>query len=163
MDNKITISRSIDINTSANDLWSKTAEDFGGIDKWASTIAGVKITPSAGGEALGTERVCVSPFGDTREEMVAYDEEARHFAYTIAGMPPIVAQAANNWFITSKGDNQSAVEFRLEVEFTDEATDDMTSEFEQQIGGLLTLVGEELKHFVETGEPHPRKVEATQG
>ena len=160
MNTQTTISRSIDINVSAQELWSKTAEDFGGIDKWIASVADVSLTPADNGEALGTERVCVSPFGETHETMVIYDESNLHFAYEIEGLPPIVARGVNNWIITPQNENRSSIEFRLEIEFAPIADDEMKAGFEHQIGDLLGQAVEELKHYVETGEPHPRKLTA---
>ena len=37
----------------------------------------------------------------------------------------------------------------------------MTLPMKLQIGKLLTFAVEELKHYVETGKPHPRKVKAS--
>jgi len=160
--NHATIRRTIVINVTADTLWEKTAEDFGGIDKWIASVADVTLHPTDTGDSLGTERVCVSPFGETHETMVVYDEANRTFAYEIEGLPPIIAHGVNNWTITPEGDASSSIEMRLEVEFADMADDEMKTQFEEQIGGLLGQAVEELKHYVETGQPHPRKLEAMQ-
>ncbi len=160
--NTATIDRSIKIHVSAETLWEKTAEDFGGIDKWIASVADVTFTPSDDGDSLGAERVCVSPFGETHETMVIYDEENLTFAYEIEGLPPIIARGVNNWTITPINDRNSSIEMRLEVEFADMADDDMQAQFQTQIGELLGQAVEELKHYVETGQPHPRKLQAMQ-
>ncbi len=162
MSEALVISRSIDIDVSASELWAKTAEDFGGIDKWIASISDVTFHPTASGNLLGAERVCVSPFGETHETMVIYDEAQRHFAYEIEGLPPLISRAVNNWLITETGDNQSAIEFRVELDLVPNADAEMVATLKAQMGDLLSQVTEELKHYVETGEAHPRKIEAMQ-
>ena len=153
-----TISRSIAINVSADEVWAKTAEDFGGVGNWISGINDVIFTPASDGEALGTERVCTTSFGETREIITIYDEVNRHFAYEVVGLPPVIAHGVNNWLITSKGENLSSVEIRFEIEFAPMADEQMKLGVEQQFGSVIQQAVEDLKHYAETGEPHPRKL-----
>lgn len=160
MSESINIKRSIEIEVSADDLWHKTAEDFGGIDQWISVVSNVTHIPNENGDALGAERVCRSPFGDTRETMVTYDETERTFGYAIQGLPPFISEAVNTWRIEAVNHNTSLISMTLTGNVVEGVDPEMVIGFKSQVGDLIGMATEELKHWVETGTAHPRKVDA---
>ncbi len=160
MSNQLNVAQSIEIDVDVDELWHRTAEDYGGIHQWVSVVSDVISDPNAPDQGLGQVRTCVSPFGNTRETVVAYDEDRRVFAYAIEGMPPIVTDPVNTWTITDLGSNRSAVEMRMSGGLVPGADAAAQQELESQLEQLLGMAAEELKHYVETGEPHPRKLAA---
>lgn len=160
MSEQITVAKSIEIGAPASELWHKTAEDFGGIDKWIAAVSDVTLLPTDSGASLGTERVCRSPFGDTREVIVTYDEEERVFGYGIQGLPPFVTNAVNTWSIVEKDEHTSELTMTFTADSVSGADPEMVTGLQSQLGKLLGEATEELKHFIETGKPHPRKLQA---
>lgn len=81
-------------------------------------------------------------------------------AYTAKGdkMPFFVKQLANNWSVTSLGKKRSQVDMRMEVDILPVFNLIMSPLMKMQMGKVAGKSIEELKHFVETDRPHPRKL-----
>lgn len=162
MSDKLTIQESVTIKASINDVWAATAEDFGGVETWAASVSGVTLTPAPDGEVLGTLRQCVTPFGDTRESMLVFDEASRTFAYDVVGLPAPMTRTVNTWTLREEAPGTTTVTLNLVAELEADADPQIVAGLRGQLAGLLAQIGEELAHWVEKGEPHPRKVSALQ-
>jgi len=141
--------------------WAVLGERFGQIGEWA-----VPITASSleGEPRVGAVRDChIAGFGPVkpgviRERLIAFEPERMAFAYeAVEGMPKFVARAINRWSIHPR--DQGGCEVRTHATL--------------QLRGFFALFGfvlkrkmerdgarvlEELRHRVEHGRPHPRKV-----
>ena len=157
----IKASYQIEIDAPVEAVWQALAVDYGGIGKWAS---GVNHVIESSGEGLTAKRFCsinASGFNDTKERVLAFEPENYYFEYELyEGLPGFVRYSINK-------DRLEAVDGKTL----------WTSENDMRVGGFIGLTmkwlmrrqlekvleskAEELKHFVETGTPHPRKVEAS--
>jgi hypothetical protein len=154
------------INAPANEVWGVLAHDFANIGRWATVISDSKpdTTVSAPEGATVGARVCsnsVPGFGDVREEFLTYDEKGKRFSYRATdGMPSFIESAVNNWSVRSIGPRQSVVEARGGVQMRLIPGLFLAPFMKLQLGRSAAQIGEELKYFIEQGQPHPRKLKA---
>lgn len=135
------------------------------ISDWAAPV--VQSWPSGAQEpSVGATRVCrIAPFGPfkaglIKERLIRFDQAQMSFAYEATeGMPRFVAHAVNRWNLQ----HIDAHRARLVVHATLELRGPVRAfayllKWQMQRGGAR--VAAELKHFVENGTPHPRKLAA---
>lgn len=151
------------IDAPAADVWRVIAHEFAQIDQWASFITDSEaiegLAPPAGATVGG--RAFSGAFGDVQEGFTYYDEQAMRFGYTGIGDPPaFIKESENNWVVCALGPNEAVVESRAEMEFDFFPGLFLKPVIKMQIGRMLPKLLEELKHYVEHGQPHPRKVAA---
>ena len=159
----------ITINASASKVWRVVAHEFDQIGQWSSGIAASTPTtdlPVPDGATV-SGRVCLAPgFGaDATEAFTYYDEQALRFGYRAIGELPwpwLLKRAENNWQVRSLGPDRAKAEFSAEVEvkpFPGLFLIPLIPLFKNVLG---TRTLEELKHYVEHDQPHPRKQKALQ-
>ena len=147
------------VDATPEDVWNVLGRDFGGVDKWASFVPKAELSTAAGG---GTIRACSTPLGDMREAVTKYDESSRQLAYRVeAGLPPIVAEAVNDWDVTPTGDGRSTVVMSLSIKMQEGVPATVAEGVRENFAGVTRNFVDELRHFVETGKPHPRKLAAS--
>ena len=155
----------IAIDAPIEKVWAVLAVDFGGIGKWAS---GVNHSEGVGqGEGLEgatcSERACkinAIGFSNAKERIIKFDAENHILAYTIyEGVPGFVKNFVNQWTLEQRGAG-TLVTARSTMRATGLMGWMMKGFMRSSTEGVLRKMGEELKHYVEKGEPHPRKVEA---
>lgn len=155
--NAIVVERSIEISAPIDHVWHVSAEEFGNISKWDSNV---KASRSTNESVLGG-RVCdLYGRGNKKvvEELVAYDESAKSFAYAITeGLPGIVSSAINTWSHSPTEQGGTILTMRVEMKLTGVMAGLMKGPISKQMSKLLQTALEELKYYVETGEAHPRK------
>lgn len=158
------------IDAPADSVWRVLAHQFDQIGRWSSGVdesSAVVDIPAPEGALVGG-RVCLSGSSGSdifrssvQEEFTYYDEQAMRFGYQISGeFPWFINRAENNWRVTSLPANRSAVEFRadLDLKLLPGLFLLLLLPVVKKIWGTWTL--EELKHYVEHGQPHPRKLKA---
>lgn len=155
----------VNINAPAAAAWRILGECWAHIGHWAAPITASVLD---GELCAGTVRTChIARFGPVapgviKERLLEFDADAQALAYeTIAGMPGFIARATNRWSVHPREDGTCVVQSHATV----------------TLRGPITLVApilrrtfrsngarvlEELRHRVETGRPHPRKVAAMQ-
>ena len=155
------------INAPVDKVWKVVAHDFHKADEWVSTINHSRVRPEAGPapglaplETAG--RACDTTLGGFKETIVHYDEQHHRFGYQAEGekMPFFVKKMVNNWTVKPRGPHRSLVDMKLDIELMPVIGTLMQPMMKLQLSKVLREATEELKHFVETGEPHPRKVAA---
>jgi len=158
---KIEMKGDITVNASASKVWKILARDFGDIGQWASIIINSKaITDNEGsGDGKLTGRVCSAQgFGDTVEELTHFDEDAMRFTYkAIKGLPFFIKSAKNNWSVHSLSENETMVKSCAEIAMPFFPGIILAPIFKFMMGGKGKEMFEELKFYVEQGQPHPRK------
>ena len=162
----MTVSKTVQINAPADRVWDVLAHQFYDADKWASSIS--HSAPHEAGPATGDSplaqngRACETSLGPFRETIQDYDERARRIGYSAEGdkMPFFVKHLQNNWAVTPTGAGHSRVDMALEARLLPVFAQLMGPVLKRQFAKVAGEATEELKHYVETGRPHPRKVEA---
>ncbi|GAA0873367.1 hypothetical protein GCM10009117_25140 [Gangjinia marincola] len=166
MKNKIpnvNASAEIVVNAPIDEVWQVLAVEFGDIGKWAS---GVDASEGSGAPINGSscpERVCkinATGFSDTKERITIYDEDGHLLKYTLFhGLPGFVKDAFNTWQLFSK-DNNTHIKAHTEMRATG-LMGSLTKGFMiKNTQKVLNAMCEELKYYVENGEPHLNKVKA---
>jgi len=154
------IARQITIDAPADEVWRVLAHRFGDVSLWASSVSGSTWEPSATGDPVGSERSCATSFGNLRETIVRYDEGGRSLSYRAEGLPSVVAEGVNNWEVRPLDAGRSVVSMQAEFKLKPGIGLVMGPVMRLQLGKVLGKTSEELKHYVETGRPHPRKLAA---
>lgn len=165
---RIQLKDQITINAPANKVWGVLAHDFDKIGQWASAIPESKAVANSptpeGAPVCG--RVCstaVQGFSHVQEKFTYYDETSMRYGYkAVEGRPSFIKDAVNNWSVREQGPNQSVVESRAELELSFFPGVFMIPLLKLQMRITAARLFEELKYFVERGQPHPRKLKAQQ-
>ncbi|MEM7799468.1 MAG: SRPBCC family protein [Chloroflexota bacterium] len=148
------------INASAEKIWSTVAHDFANLSRWASSIESSGINhdaPVPNGADVGG-RVCRAPgFGDIKETFLHYDEGGKTFTYFAEGGPFFMKSAQNTWTVISESDSTAKVTFAAEMVMHPPFNWLMAVPMRLQINRIIKNTAEELKHYIEKGEIHPRK------
>ncbi|MEM6647690.1 MAG: SRPBCC family protein [Bacteroidota bacterium] len=157
------VNQSIHINAPADAVWAVLAHQFYHADRWLSSIYHSErrdAVATVGDFPLDSGgRACDTSLGLFRETVRHYDERKRSFGYEAEGdkMPFFVRSLQNNWTVTPHG-NGSTVDMRLEARLLPVFAQLMGPVMKRQFAKVTTEAVEELKYYVERGEPHPRKV-----
>ena len=157
----ITLPENITINAPAEKVWQVVAHDFGQIGRWATAIAmsEADMTGAKPDGATCNGRICTAPnFGDVHETFTYYDEADMRYGYLATrGLPFFIEHAENNWSVEALSPTQTKVEFRGEVDLKPFLGIIFAPLFKWQMSRIGAQLAEELKYYIEEGEPHPRK------
>ncbi len=160
--------RELEINAAPKQVWGILAHNFHKADQWASSIyvSSPRSTGTTHPETPFVEsgRTCETELGGFKETIVHYDEKNMRFGYQAQGekMPFFVKGLSNTWTVKPTGNGYSHVTSKVEIKLMPVIGTIMGPMMKMQLGGVIKSAMEELKHFVETGKPHPRKVQAAQ-
>ena len=160
------IRRQIDIDAPPERVWDVLGRRFDQVSRWASSVShsSVRTDGAALKNAPCSGRVCETDLGPFEESIVEYDEDRQALAYEASGekMPFFVRGLKNRWSLTPSADSGTRVAMLMTADLAFPFNLFMTPLMKLQMGRILTFAVEELKHYVETGEPHPRKLKADQ-
>ncbi|MEL6917390.1 MAG: SRPBCC family protein [Bacteroidota bacterium] len=160
----VNASSEILINVPIAKIWQVLAIESGDIGKWAS---GVDASEGSGAPINGSvcsERSCkisATGFSDTKERITVYDSDGYILKYTLFhGLPGFVKDAYNTWQLFPKGDSTTLVKANTEMRATGIIGTLMKGFMTKSTQKVLNAICEELKYYLENGEPHPNKVKA---
>jgi hypothetical protein len=151
------------IHAPAPVVWAVLGERFGQISQWAAPITSSAL---AGPPGVGAVRTChIAGFGPIKpgaikERLIAFDPEARSFTYAaIDGLPGFVKRAINRWSVHARGERLCLVRTHAALELRGPMRSlGFYLERRLQADGSRAL--DELRHYIEEGRPHPRKLRA---
>lgn len=152
------------INAPAAEAWRVLGQDFADIGEWAVSIEASHIDTDV--VQVGTVRTCAGPAmgpfpaGDFTEELTHFDAANMSFAYVgRSGLPPFIKRARNSWRIEAIDERSCRVMSHAVVELAW-----WVRPFEwlmfRMMGKSFDGFEDELRHRIEQGSAHPRKVEA---
>ncbi len=151
------------VNAPARAAWAVLGERFADIGEWAVPITAWSLEGTQGRGAVRTchaARFGPVPAGTITERLLDFDPHAMSFAYeAIGGMPGSIADAVNHWSVHPL-DGQRCLA-RTHATLTVRGPAAMLAfilKRKLQTDGARVL--DELRHWVEHGRPHPRKVRA---
>lgn len=157
------ISKTIIIDAPAEKVWDILGPNYTNAGDWASSVYASHARPGTPKVAAApvAGRVCQTSLGPFTETIEAFDDLRRHVAYSATGdkMPGFVRRLVNSWTIHPSG-NKSKVDMELNADIAFPFNILMGPMMRSQFGKVLREATEELKHYAETGKPHPRKVKA---
>ncbi|MEM7624321.1 MAG: SRPBCC family protein [Planctomycetota bacterium] len=157
------IKRQVRINASAAEVWRVLGTEFDSVHHWASSVShsAARTQGRPIGNAPCAGRTCQTDLGPFTETIIEYDDQRLAVAYEAQGdkMPFFVKRLTNRWAV-SGSTTSCTVEMDMNADLMLPFIV-MSPMMKMQMGKIATFAVEELKHYVEHGEPHPRKVEAT--
>lgn len=149
-----------EIDAPAEEVWTVLAHEFATIDKWSSTVetsraidvsevpAGWEVDP----DALVPGRETVSPAGAFREILIDYSDEEMDLTFRADGLPSFITRMTDRQQVIALDNNRSKVTFDVEMQASGifrALGPILGSRFSSTFG----TVQEELKTYVETGQP----------
>ena len=152
------IKKEIIVNKPAAEVWSVLGDQFGEAYLWAQGLYHSKSlgAPKIEG-AHCSDRVCDTSFGKIKEEIRVYDADNYRLSYAVLeGFPSFVASGVNNWSLTPMGE-KTKVNIHLVIQTKGLKGSIMAPMMKLQMNGVLNKVGQDFKHYVETGNPSPEK------
>ncbi|MEM9436356.1 MAG: SRPBCC family protein [Pseudomonadota bacterium] len=148
-------------NVSADRLWEVFGEAYPEIGTWSSGVFASKPRDGSGpGGAAFQGRICETNFGKLTETVTTYDPAARKITYLVKGekMPGFVKRMENNWQFRDAGNGKGEIAMRLNGDLAFPMNVLMGWMMKIQLKKDLRSNIEELIHFAEKGQAHPRKV-----
>ncbi len=161
--NPIIAETEIHIRSPIEKVWQVLAVDFDEIDQWSS---GVKRSAAQGekvnGSKVGGRHCDLAAVGFTEmdEKILVFDRENYILSYRLYnGLPGFVADAVNTWrLFEARGETHLTVRTVMHTKGL------MGCLFRPMMKGnlrsALKSMSEELKYYVDAGEPHPKKKKA---
>ena len=151
------------ISAPAEDTWVVVGERFGEIGQWASPIiASAMDGPPGTGQVRTCQIAGFGPIGPgvIKERLVHFDPAARSLAYeAVAGMPAFIKHAVNRWSVRAGPGGGSTVAICATVTLRPAARP-LGAVLRWRMHADTRRVLAELRHRVETGQPHPAKAAA---
>lgn len=160
MPSTVIIEKSIVINAPIDAVWKVSAAEFEHIERWDANVQASRAQPrQTSVQAPVGGRVCdLYSGGQTTEKFVEYDERTYRFAYEItSGLPGFVVSAKNIWIHETVAGGKTRLTMRVIMAVKGLLGAIMKGPMRAQMGKVLGNAQQELKHYVETGSPHPRK------
>ena len=149
------------IEASVEKVWAVLAEDFAGIGKWSSGVSHSQGFGNPIGDSPYSIRACeitAAGFDDTKEEILQIDSDSYLLRYSLFdGLPGFVKDAENVWKLESR-DGGTYVSARTEMKATGIMGFAMKGMMKGATRKALESMTEEIKYYIEKGEPHPNKV-----
>ena len=156
----------VTINASADHAWRIIGEDFVAVDRWMAANPTAEAIPGPalpGAPAKGRNSYLIQKFAPMYQEEIitAYSDAKRSIStrVTLCKGPKLMPMLGYTATVTVKPINDTS----CSITYTGQA---VTKWFSKPMKNMFTknldpgfLRGlEELAHFIETGEPHPRKI-----
>jgi len=155
----VKINTEITINKPVLDIWEIVGNQFGSAHIWASALTHTEGSGRKMTEQVCENRICdIKGMGRIREKLLEFD--AKNFALTyevMNGFPFFVERGINRWTMTQEGDDSTRLQSVAEITTQGLVGMLMAPLMKMQMAGLMHNLLEDLKYYVETGVPHPRK------
>ena len=150
------------VGVPADQAWALVGERFGDIGTWAAPITRSSLDAATGPGAVRTCHVRgfgPAPAGVVHERLITFDAAGRSLSYEADGLPRFIAGAVNRWSVTAQGEGACTV--RAHATLTLRGPMRLLGWLvRSRLRASATAVLDELRHYLETGTPHPRKLAA---
>jgi len=159
---EVKMSRSVEVNVSADDLWQIIGPGFADAGKWSTAV-----DHSAGhgegkfdGASCDTRSCDLSAkgFSSVNERITEYDNSNRTLAFEVfEGMPGFVTNTNNRTVITELGQGRSQAELQITMHMKPFMGWLLGGMLKKNLNNLIDSALDDLKVFAETGKPSGRK------
>jgi hypothetical protein len=150
------------IDKPAAAVWKVVGDQFADAYLWASALRHSEGHGRKINNQVSDSRTCeVQGLGRTDEKLLDFDPDKFALSYEVTeGFPFFVASGVNRWRLIPEG---SRTRVRTEGEIVTRGVVGlaMGPMMKMQMAGLMRRMLEDLKHYLETGLPHPRKQRAS--
>ncbi len=152
----IEIKLDTEIEKSAEECWQVFGGKYAEIATWKSGMSSsVAEGEPVGDSPIGSRKLKTSGLTFS-EKLVHFSNAERAFTYQVVGLPFVVSNAVNEWKF-SEANGKATLHMHLQLQ--------TATGFGWLLNGLLRKnltkemgkLHQEFKHYMETGEPHPRK------
>lgn len=147
-------SKTVILDLSATQAWEAIGNRFGDNGIWAASLTSSRLS---GDLEVGVERICMNKQHETIEKLTSFDAKNMELSYEITSkLPNFIKTAKNHWSVKSLGINKSSMTSTVTSDLVWWAKP-LSPLMSFAISGILTKAMDELKHWAETGQQHPRK------
>jgi hypothetical protein len=162
------ISRQLIVSVPADWAWEVLGHHFDRIGDWASAISSSRplTRPSSLPEAPFAGRVCrtqVAVMSEVTERLIAYHEAGREFTYRAEPLPWFLAEARNRWRVEPAGPDRSCIRIDATVRARGVLGPLMYLVLRLQLARTIPQFLGDLAHYLQTGQPSPRKLRTPPG
>lgn len=157
------LTQEIIINKPIADCWEVLGNQYTEVYKWASPVNHAEGDGKAGlsGAACDIRGCNVEGMGNITEKLTDFDPKNHFLAYeVITGLPGMMKKAKNSWKLTAIDQNQTRLNMKGAIAPKGFIANLMKPMIKMQFGKMTKNLVEEFKYYVETSQPHPRKVKA---
>ena len=154
------VKNEIEIKKSAKDAWEVMGSGFAKIHVWASFF---KDSKPAGepkfAEIDFSAREVIVEGGENTHSLDVFDAENHVLSYTVtAGAPPFADKAEAQWALQIIDENTCKAYISVNMQLKDIVPTEKASEVSSWLNQSADNMLEEMKHYIETGELHERKL-----
>jgi hypothetical protein len=162
LEKQIHIKKELEISQNVEVVWEIMGKQFAQVDQWSTNFKTSKPGGSSTFAGLEySERITLTNRGETIQVLDSFDSTKHKLTYHITkGKPGIAKQASAVWSLNTIDANKSTVILEFDMTTKGLLGFLMTPLIKKGIGKSASEIAEDLKYYVENGEPHPRKVEA---
>jgi hypothetical protein len=156
---KIHVEKELLINKTSDEVWNVMGLQFGQVHLWSSNFSDSK----PGGEKKFdgieySERITTTERGETIQVLDKFDSESHSLSYHITiGMPGIAKSASGAWSLKRNANNETMLIIAFDMEVKNLVGYLLSPIIKTKIAKSAQEIAEELKHYVENGQAHPRK------
>ena len=152
------------IERSANDVWKVMGNGFAQIHVWSSFFKDSKPTGESKFDGIDfSARDTLVQGGGNTHTLDVFDAENHVLSYTVtAGAPPFANKAEAEWALEIIDEHSCRASIDVKIELKDVVPAEKAKEVNAWLGKSSENMLEELKHYVETGNLHERKLKPQQ-
>jgi hypothetical protein len=150
------------IEKNANDIWQVMGIQFDEIHVWASFFKDSKPAGENKFDGINfSARDTVVEGGTNTHSLDLFDSENFILSYTVTvGAPPFANKVGAAWALEIINDHKSKASITINLELKDGISEEKVSEVKIWLHSSSNDMLEDLKHYIETGNLHPRKQNA---
>ncbi len=152
------IATDIIINKPIAAVWEVVGTEFADAHLWASALNHTEGHGRKISEQVCESRTCdIQGMGRIREKLLDFDPRNHTLTYEVAeGFPFFVERGVNRWRLVAEG-GRTHLYTNAEIVTKGLVGAMMQPVMKMQMSGLMRKTLEDLKFYVESGIPHPRK------
>lgn len=155
----MTIKVNLTIEKPIAEVWEVMGNQFGYAHLWSSNFKSSQPGGAPKFEGLDYSlRDTTTDRGNTVQELTAFDPKQYSLTYEISkGAPAIAKKAGATWSLSPSTTESTLLEMAFLMEPQMPLNDEMNAKIKHGLTASVTQLAEELKYYLENGEPHPNK------
>jgi hypothetical protein len=159
---EIHVQQELFINKDVKSVWEVMGNQYAEVHKWSTNFKDSKPGGKAKFPALSySERITQTGRGETVQALDKFDADNHSLAYHITkGAPGIAKHASAVWSLKKNSDASTNVILEFKMEPKGVMGFLMRPLIKKGMRKSALEIAEDLKHYVEKGQPHPRKLKA---
>jgi hypothetical protein len=152
----IEIKLETEIGKSADECWNVFGGGYTDIYKWKSALTSSDAEGQPFGDSpVGSRKIKTSGITFS-EKLIHFSNAERAFTYQVIGLPFVIASVKNEWKF-SETDGKATLHMHLQARTATGFGWLLNCIVKKNMTKEMGKLHQEFKHFMETGEVHPRK------